>query len=86
MNSYVYYLEPKNAKSNDAVSRALEEFACHTNIICSDGKRHDLWECGSSTFSKFMNSMKDMGLKFCGWRRRGGGQIEPWPPSPKRVA
>ncbi|MCI5108480.1 MAG: hypothetical protein MRY49_01375 [Candidatus Pacebacteria bacterium] len=82
---YYYFLEPLNSHANEVLSKELEPSDSNENVECADRSRHDLWECSYRMFKRFMDSRLDLGIKIQGWRRRGNGQIERWPPGVRMV-
>ena len=61
---YVWYLEPKDARTNKTISEVCREDNFLSEAICDDGNRRNLWRCTSQTLNVLMANKKQMSLKF----------------------
>ena len=77
---YTWFLEPLDSHTNEAISREVDENSSKRDVLCSDKKKRDLWECLYSGLTKFRRSKTQLSLKFQVWRRKGAGAVTPWPP------
>ncbi|MEK7662054.1 MAG: hypothetical protein AAB355_00950 [Patescibacteria group bacterium] len=39
--------EPGNGPTNELITREISAECAHKDVLCSDGRKHNLWECSS---------------------------------------
>ena len=81
---YRWYLEPKNAYTNEVISRRIGPENFQDEMLCADGKRHPLWDVPYSFYADVRTNRKagDRQLRFNVWRQElPGGKIIGWPPA-----
>jgi hypothetical protein len=76
-----WYVEPLNKEANEYVSKNLEDLSdemfCH-QILCSDGKPHDLIRCPNYQFIDILQKKrKDWQMLFQLWYQHNSGKIYP---------
>lgn len=79
---YTWYLEPKGnvAHSNEILGKNIGEENALQDVLCADGKLHNLWRCPSGLVFMLWNSRKNFSMFgkkfairiFC---REGNGKI-----------
>ncbi|MFH1656761.1 MAG: hypothetical protein ABH956_03245 [Candidatus Nealsonbacteria bacterium] len=79
----IWYVEPLDSFTNNIIMRELEEIGgiidTRRNSPCSDKKRHNLIQCPSFAFLKFLwESINDLHIKFNIFNQQGNGQIRPF--------
>jgi hypothetical protein len=72
---YMWFIEPLDSATNEALSRELSEEKFCREIICGDGKKRNLWGCRWEFVYSFKMSKSASGFRFKVFNRRGGGKI-----------
>jgi len=76
-----WFVEPLDANTNKVIAQELAEEAEERkmrNLICQDGKRHNLWQCPFRLIQRLFLSQETLHLKFKVYTRQGShGKIRP---------
>jgi len=74
-----WYVEPLSSHCNKVISDELPAEAAQ-KLWCSDGRKHELWECDWTLAERIWRDRDELQLRVVKiWRRRGLGKIEPAP-------
>jgi hypothetical protein len=77
--SYTWFVEPRDAKTNEVIARELSAEQARQWSMCNDGINRDLWECNREFVSKLMRSKQQLELRFNIFVKEGqSGKIKPW--------
>ena len=74
---YTWYIKPKDANTNAALSRVFPEENFCQGIRDEDGKPQNVWECDHESFGAFLLSRRHLGLRFEVFVREGNGKMRP---------
>lgn len=76
-----WFVEPLDANTNRIIAQELEEETeerKNRNLICQDGKKHNLWQCSFQLIQRLVLSQQTLGLKFRVYSKQGKyGKIRP---------
>ncbi len=70
-SQYIWFVEPLNSNTNEVVARQLAENNFCSEIVCADGKRHNLWTCSNQFVISLVESEKSFNLHFKIWGKQG---------------
>jgi len=74
-----WYVEPLNAHTNEVIGKNLDPNENCEDLLCSDGKRRDLWRCHYQFVARIQKSKASMRLDFQVFNQEGRhGQIRTW--------
>tara|TARA_Y100000310_G_scaffold340583_1_gene436926 strand:+ start:1725 stop:2048 length:324 start_codon:yes stop_codon:yes gene_type:complete len=81
--TYTWYLAPLDAHTNEVIAREADQRGIQLipmrDILCSDGKTHNLWQCNYS-FARFLFLSKDnLGIRCVFYSQQGRGKIDTVP-------
>ena len=68
---YTWYIEPLDSNTNLSISQELPEQNFSRDIICRDGRTHNLWECSYNFAYAFSKSRKALNLRFNVYNKEG---------------
>lgn len=75
-----WYVEVKNAHTNEVVARELPAENAQKGVLCQDGEKRDLWMCDYKFITKILENEQELQLKFLVLYREGRyGPVKPWP-------
>ena len=74
-----YFIEPLDAYSNEVLAKNLSGENAQENILCSDGSRHDVWQCEYRKLVQFRRSESFLKCCFRFWWQENNGSIRPMP-------
>lgn len=78
----VWYIHPKDARTNEAISLALEGLHCgekYSTKLCKDGKKREMTEAPDYAFvAKVWRSRKSANLSFDIFRSQNNSKPDVW--------
>jgi len=89
MATYKWFVEPRDDFTNEVIAREASdrgfELFEHRDMVCGDGKCHNLWECPHSFITELRHSGHP--VKFVRWGQEGNGKIQykPFPSKKPKI-
>ncbi len=70
-----WFVEPLDAYTNEVISKEITEENFQKEMICSDGKKRNLWQCSGLFVSLLKRNEQQNNLKFKIFVQQGKGKI-----------
>lgn len=80
MSNCTWYVEPLSPETNATIAEQLQNMpgaSMGDQMVCQDGRLHNLWRCPFNFVSQLLRSGKKSGLQFKIFRKRGGEAPQP---------
>jgi len=68
---YIWFIEPLNSDTNEVIAQQLAKSNFNSQIICADGRKHNLWTCSNQFAMSSVESKESFNLHFKIWGKQG---------------
>lgn len=76
VKEFTWFIEPLTDFTNEYISRELPAENAERSVLCSDGKKHNLWRCAHRFIWGIQYNMLGPALRYNVFVRQGhGGEI-----------
>ena len=68
---YIWFAEPLDSDTNEIIAQQLPASDFNSEIVCVDGRKHNLWTCSNQFAMSLVESEKSLDLHFKIWGKQG---------------
>ena len=68
---YIWFIEPLNSDTNEVIAEQLPASDFNREIVCVDGRNHNLWKCSHQFAMSSVESKESFNLHFKIWGKQG---------------
>ena len=67
----LWYISEFDSHTNEVIAQLLPNENCHSQVLCQDGKKRDLWQTDYATITRLKKSKQSAHLVFTIFKRSG---------------